>query len=64
MADFYPKADFGERCVPVRWQLGFLCIEASFPSCEIKCIPVAPLKRIVVKSSLKFETENLTSVPC
>jgi len=51
-ADFHTKADLGEGCVPVGWQLGLLCVEPSLSSCKVEGFFVAPKTGIVMEGSL------------
>ena len=62
MADPHSKTNLGEGRAPVTWQLGFLCVEPSLPSCNVVPISVAPKMRIVVESSLKLKMKKLISI--
>ena len=55
MAELHTKADLGEGCAPIRWQLGLLMVKTSLPSLKVKCTFVAPKLRIVVEGLLKFK---------
>ena len=55
MAELHTKADLGEGCAPIGWQLGLLMVKTSLPSVKVKCTFVAPKLRIVVEGLLKFK---------
>ena len=51
-ADLHTKADLGEGCVPVGWQLGLLCVEPSLSSYKVEGFFVAPKTGIVMEGTL------------
>ena len=60
LVHLHPKTDFGEGCVPVGWQLGFVSIKSSFSFGNVEGFIITPEVGIVVKGCLrKFIDWNL-----